>query len=310
MSKVHVKVFGQGRDLALIHGWGLGSAAWEPVVDRLAQRCRVHLVDLPGYACNDNSDNELSCPPAESRWLQGSTEARAGDRPAEPLSGQTPCRTNTGAACRAAFSTQDDFQEHARHLISSLPAGVTLCGWSLGGLLALQAALLAPEHIGQLILVGATPCFTQHANWSAGQAPALLDTFQAALAENPRSTLQRFIALLNQGDSRARANGRTLLDSLANQPLPSSAALSSGLAFLREIDLRQQVRAVQTPTLLVHGERDPLMPLAAAQWLAEQLPKLKSRLEVFTGAAHAPFLNDPERFATLLGDFCNAAASR
>jgi pimeloyl-ACP methyl ester carboxylesterase len=44
-----------------------------------------------------------------------------------------------------------------------------------------------------------------------------------------------------------------------------------------------------------------LMPLPAAQWLKEQLPH--AHLERFAGAAHAPFLNDPKRFAKLIGDF-------
>ena len=35
--------------LALIHGWGLGSAVWQPVVEPLSRHYRVHLVDLPGY---------------------------------------------------------------------------------------------------------------------------------------------------------------------------------------------------------------------------------------------------------------------
>jgi pimeloyl-ACP methyl ester carboxylesterase len=43
------------------------------------------------------------------------------------------------------------------------------------------------------------------------------------------------------------------------------------------------------------------MPLPAAHWLKEQLPN--AHLERFAGAAHAPFLNDPERFAQLIGDF-------
>ena len=45
------------------------------------------------------------------------------------------------------------------------------------------------------------------------------------------------------------------------------------------------------------------MPLAAAHWLADQLPQ--ARLETFTNAAHAPFLADPERFTSLVGDFCH-----
>ncbi len=271
MRPLRSRIVGQGADLALVHGWGLGSAAWEPVVCALAQRCRVHLVDLPGYG--------------------------------EP-------GTDTGA----------DFAGLARRLIAALPPGVTLGGWSLGGMLALQAALLAPGHIARLVLVAATPSFTQRADWSAGQPPALLDALQSAVGDHPNAalqpalqpTLQRFVALLNRGDTQARAIGRTLIAGLSANPLPDSAALGRGLAFLRDIDLRpdlrQQTPPVRTPALLVHGDCDPLMPLAAARWLAEHLPN--SRLEVFAGAAHAPFLNDPERFAALVSNFCDAATPR
>ena len=37
-------------ELFLLHGWGIGRAAWAPVVERLAERCpalNVSLLDLP-----------------------------------------------------------------------------------------------------------------------------------------------------------------------------------------------------------------------------------------------------------------------
>jgi pimeloyl-[acyl-carrier protein] methyl ester esterase len=274
MTAPRITSLGQGKDLALIHGWGLGSAAWKPVFDKLAQRCRVHLVDLPGY--------EKPCCP-ETGSQQPATEA------------QTEVSEIAFADC-------------ARQLVAALPAGVTLCGWSLGGMLAWQAALLAPERIGALVLVGATPSFTQRADWLHAQPPELLGTFKASLAENPKTTLQRFISLLNQGEANARALGRMLLADLTESGLPSTGALEQGLAFLQDIDLRGQVSSMQAPTLLIHGAHDPLMPLAAARWLSNRLAQ--SRLEIFADAAHAPFLNDPQRFATLVGDFCHAATTR
>lgn len=39
---------GQGPDLVLLHGWGLSSAVWGDFADRLAERYRVTLIDLPG----------------------------------------------------------------------------------------------------------------------------------------------------------------------------------------------------------------------------------------------------------------------
>ena len=199
-----------------------------------------------------------------------------------------------------------DFFQTAQALAAALPENCLLCGWSLGAMLALQAAGLAPQRISKLILVGATPSFMQRADWPHAQPPALLDSFSGALAGDATTTLKRFIALFNQGDTQARLISRALVKPLLATPLPATAALLTGLNWLREIDLRQQIASIAVPTQLIHGENDPLMPLAAAKWLEKTLPR--ARLEVFSGAAHAPFLNDPERFATLLGDDFHAAA--
>lgn len=197
------------------------------------------------------------------------------------------------------------FAEAARALAASLPARATLCGWSLGALLAMQAARLAPERIGKLILVGVTPRFTQDEDWPAAQPASLLDEFTAAVANDGRVTLQRFVALFNQGDSKARPIGREIARNVLSSPPPATATLLAGLDWLRDTDLRGQAPEIACPLLLIHGAHDPLMPLAAAQWLADRLPQ--ARLEVFADAAHAPFLNDPERFARLVGDYLHGS---
>ncbi|MFB0935968.1 MAG: alpha/beta fold hydrolase [Propionivibrio sp.] len=198
----------------------------------------------------------------------------------------------------------ETFVEAARSALETLPDGVTLCGWSLGGLLAMQAALLAPERVARLILVGSTPSFAQRDDWIPAQSPSVLAGFAEAVASNDRVTLQRFVALFNQGDTKARAIGREINQGILSSSLPPVATLLKGLDWLRDIDLRAQVSALCCPVLLIHGENDPLMPLPAARWLAEHLPQ--SQLEVLSGAAHAPFLNDPDHFATLVGRFIHA----
>ena len=199
-----------------------------------------------------------------------------------------------------------DFTQAAQTLANRLPPGAVLCAWSLGAQLALRAARIAPEKLAGLILVGATPAFVQATGWPDAQPPALLEGFTAAVAANPATALQRFVALFNQGDAQARTIGRQLARTLKDAPLPDAASLLSGLAWLRDVDLRAEVANVRTPTLLIHGERDPLMPLGAARWLAQTLPQ--ARLETFADAAHAPFLHDLERFTALVGDFCHASA--
>ncbi|HXH03798.1 MAG TPA: pimeloyl-ACP methyl ester esterase BioH [Candidatus Competibacteraceae bacterium] len=47
---LHVQRLGQGSsELVLLHGWGMHSAIWEPLLEPLARRFRLTLVDLPGH---------------------------------------------------------------------------------------------------------------------------------------------------------------------------------------------------------------------------------------------------------------------
>ena len=248
------RIVGAGPDLALIHGWGLGSSVWQPLIAALSRTWRVHLVDLPGYG-----DSSAGSP---------------------------------------------DFTQAARDLIDALPDPVTLCGWSLGAMLAMRAAVLAPQRVAGLLLVGATASFTQRGDWSPAQTPQVLDSFSDSLKRQPEQTLQRFVALLCQGDQQARVLTRTLLACLRRQPAPAVAALGHGLDWLREVDLRPLLPTLTTRSLLIHGENDRLNPVAAAQSLSTTLPD--ARLEVFAGAGHAPFLTDPEHFVQLLENFCHA----
>ncbi|WP_025915891.1 alpha/beta fold hydrolase [Herminiimonas sp. CN] len=189
-------------------------------------------------------------------------------------------------------------------LLADVSTPITLCGWSLGALLALHAAQRQPDRIARLILIGATPSFVQRPNWPHGMTPAALAEFTDALEADPKTALKRFIALFNQNDVNGRSIGRELTRALATADLPPAAVLAAGLALLRYTDLRANVPHIAQPTLLLHGAHDPLMPLAAAEWLAAALPQ--ARLEVLPDAAHAPFLSDPARCAALIADFINA----
>lgn len=250
--------------LFLLHGWGLGRAVWTPCLPTLQAHGDIRLHDLPGYG------------------------AAAADTPADP----------------APAAGADGFLAAARAFADALPPGSALCGWSLGALLAVQAALLAPERVGRLILIGATPCFACREGWTKAQPPTLLADFASRVGTDARGTLQRFVALFNQGDANARAIGRGIARDVLTAGLPDRATLLAGLDWLGTVDLRARVADLACPVLLVHGARDPLMPLAAAEWLAAQLPR--ARLDVFAEAGHAPFLSDPARFTRLASEFLHA----
>lgn len=52
---MHIDHLGSGPDLVLLHGWGLNSEVWQPVLPQLTAQYRVHLVDLPGFGHNHDA---------------------------------------------------------------------------------------------------------------------------------------------------------------------------------------------------------------------------------------------------------------
>ena len=46
--------FGQGTPLVLLHGWGLNSGVWLPLIEHLTSHVQVITVDLPGFGKNSD----------------------------------------------------------------------------------------------------------------------------------------------------------------------------------------------------------------------------------------------------------------
>ncbi len=57
---MHIETHGQGADLVLLHGWALHGGVFAPLVERLADRFRLHLVDLPGHGRSRGSATPLA----------------------------------------------------------------------------------------------------------------------------------------------------------------------------------------------------------------------------------------------------------
>lgn len=77
-TQLHCRSVGHGPDLVLLHGWGLHAGIWEPVVEPLSARFRLHLYDLPGHgrsAAMRDFTLDSACAalaetaPAQAHWL-------------------------------------------------------------------------------------------------------------------------------------------------------------------------------------------------------------------------------------------------
>jgi len=137
----------------------------------------------------------------------------------------------------------------------------------------------------------------QGAGWAHGLPPAQLRGFAEALGRDYRATLVRFLSLHvdREGDERALLR-RLRADMFAGDP-PAPATLRAGLAILQHTDLRPAISSIAVPLQLIHGERDALVPLAAAQYLAAQSA---AGLETIPGCGHAPFLSRPQHVTRIL----------
>ncbi|WP_295542017.1 pimeloyl-ACP methyl ester esterase BioH [uncultured Thiohalocapsa sp.] len=235
--------------LVLVHGWGMNAGVWAGLPEAITQRFAPLAVDLPGHGGAPFSAGQWSL----DHWAQ---------------------------ACLDQVSARSPAGDHT-------PA--VWLGWSLGGLVALQAARLAPDRVRALVLLAATPRFVRAVDWQVAVPEGTLGQFHDGLLADPQGTLERFLALQVRGADDARALLRRLRAGLAGQPAADPAALAQGLQLLREEDLRGPLPDIRPPTLWLFGERDTLVPAAAAERVALLMPE--ARMQVLAGAAHAPWLS-------------------
>ena len=76
---VHVESVGRGRPLVLLHGWGMHSGLWSPLLPWLIESYRLHLVDLPGHGY---SDALVTPPPLSLRRVVEAVELAMAETPA------------------------------------------------------------------------------------------------------------------------------------------------------------------------------------------------------------------------------------
>lgn len=182
-------------------------------------------------------------------------------------------------------------RDWAEACLAVAPAQAVWLGWSLGGQVALQAALLQPQRISQLALVTATPSFVQRDDWPSAMPAAVFEQFAAALDSDPAATLRRFLGLQVKGSEGARELLRTLSATLEERPAAQREGLELGLGILLASDLREHLDDLQVPSQWLFGSRDTLVPVELASVLPTVLPA--ARVSLLNGAGHAPFLSHP-----------------
>jgi pimeloyl-ACP methyl ester carboxylesterase len=186
-----------------------------------------------------------------------------------------------------------------------LPASETPCvlsGWSLGAILALQAALdsVSSRFSGMVLFSGTTRMTV--APGHAGTDPRALRAMRLKLQRDPQAVLRDFAALSLFPVEDAEATAE-----FVEQALPCGVDdLGKGLDALACVDLRESVRHLDLPVLVVHGSEDRVIPAQAGRELAEAIPG--ARWELLTGQGHALPWRPPSGLGTRVKEFLSCTA--
>jgi pimeloyl-[acyl-carrier protein] methyl ester esterase len=180
---------------------------------------------------------------------------------------------------------------------------VALLGWSLGGQVALQLGLDYPQLVKRLLIMSSTPRFCMADDWSAGLPLSEFRAMRLGLKSRFLATMGEFFDLQFRGENLSPERRREILQ-FAVRPigLPTQEAALLTLGILGREDQRQDLPLIAHPTLVVHGEIDRINPVAAGEYLAQNLPQ--AQLKRLQGIGHAPFLSDPALSAKLIREFC------
>jgi pimeloyl-ACP methyl ester carboxylesterase len=256
---------GRGPVLVLLHGITNSSASWEPVIGLLAQHFTIVAPDLLGHGDSAKPRGDYSLG-ANASLLRDLLLALGHDR-------------------------------------------ATIVGHSLGGGIAMQFGYQFPERVERLVLV------------ASGGLGRQVTPFLRAVALPGAELVLPLLASQPLVDAGTTVGG--WIDKVGLRLGADIAAMATGFASLQDIEARrafvhtarsvidiggQRVNATDklylaqaVPTLIVWGDRDPIIPARHGMRAHELMPG--SRLELFEGAGHFPHHDDPVRFGTALAEF-------
>ncbi|MGZ4689587.1 MAG: alpha/beta fold hydrolase [Acidimicrobiia bacterium] len=261
---------GSGPVVVLIHGMAGSSVTWEPVLDDLTRRYTVIAPDLPGHGESDKPRGDYSL----------------------------------GAHASSI-----------RDLLMALGhERATVVGQSFGGGVAMQLAYQHPERCERLVLV---------ASGGLGQEVALL------LRALTLPGAEHLMPIACNGRIRDAGTAVTgLLDRIGLRPVPAVAEMWRSYASLSDGSTREAFQhtlrsvvdmhgqrvsatdklylAAAVPTLIVWGDRDPIIPIQHGIDAHEMIAG--SRFELFEGAGHFPHCEQPDRFVEVLVDFVDSTS--
>lgn len=157
-----------------------------------------------------------------------------------------------------------------------------LIGWSMGSMFAIKIA--SQLDITGLILVGATGNFLKGKENDSPWNKKDVEIMKNNLLRNKKKQMRNFIKLSGADVDILKNYGST----------QTVEELLSGLDVLIAINVTKDAKKIQRDTLLIHGERDQIVPQEKAIELSNIIEK--SKLIIYQNSGHIPFWDYEEKF--------------
>jgi pimeloyl-ACP methyl ester carboxylesterase len=258
---------GEGPALVLLHGGGIdeGRLSWRAVAPALAEEFRVFAPDWPGYGASGAPE---STPTVD--YLLGVLD---------------------------------------RFLDAVAVESATFVGVSMGGAVGLSYALSRPERVDRLVAVDSYGLGGTVPGGPLGAAlvrvPGLLGATWWLLRRSDRALAATVRGIVGPGNLTSdlladvrRATARPG----AGESFAAFQRAEVGFVGLRT-NLLDRLPDLSVPTLFVHGERDPLVPVA---WAVRAATVADAEVRVLPGVGHWAPREDPQGVLRAVGPFLEA----
>ncbi|HBG32105.1 alpha/beta fold hydrolase [Candidatus Macondimonas diazotrophica] len=171
-------------------------------------------------------------------------------------------------------------------------------GISMGGMIALALSLAAPERVGRLVLGCTSDCGRLNPAPDREAMSAMMPT----AGTSPRDALAKALAINYTPDwiERNPVHFQSLVDR-AGQYRRRARGILGQISAISRFDMADQVRQLTSPSLVIHGDKDRLIPMANGQRLATRLPN--ARFEMLMDCGHLFWHMDDGRSADLIREF-------
>ncbi len=178
-----------------------------------------------------------------------------------------------------------------------------------GGEVARYIGRHGSKRVAKVVLIGAiTPLMLQTPANPGGLPLKAFDAIRAGVLKD-RSQFFKDLSVSFFGANRAGATvSQGVLDTFWLLGMQAGfSAVYDCIKVFSETDLTEDLKKIDVPTLIVHGDDDQIVPIAASALLAVKIAP-KATLKIYEGAAHGLPTTLKDRLNADLLEFCAADA--